>query len=157
MKNDYKNREVIKKQESLLGFLTYSERHEYFCEGSITVSNIDPTCEKRIEEKLTSRVEVHKYNLENLLGSEYYRSGIAVDGVPVTYFINMEFGIVSMIRFSDNTILISCEDCGFYSSLIGNLEKSLYKFDVFDSFVRINLNKDEYKASNIYRRITSKL
>lgn len=125
-------------------FFTEGERNEYFRSGCITVAtNISPlSCDKRIEERLTSCVEVDKYDLEKLLESEYYCSEVASDGVPITYFLNMRYGLISTIRFSDNTIHVYCKDFRFYDYLVLNIEKHQYKFDIFEDLVRINLNKD---------------
>ena len=91
---------------------------------------------------MISCVEVDKYDLEKLLESEYYCSEVASDGVPITYFLNMRYGLISTIRFSDNTIHVYCKDFRFYDYLVLNIEKYQYKFDIFEDIVRINLNKD---------------
>lgn len=145
MIDTYKNRETVyQKFESPLNVFTESERNEYFHSGCITVATntIPLICDKRIEEKSTSCIEVNKYDLEKLLVSEYYCSEVASDGVPITYFLNIRYGLISTIRFSDNTIHVYCKDSRFYDYLILNIEKHQYKFDIFEDLVRINLNKD---------------
>jgi hypothetical protein len=144
MIDTYKNREIVyQKYESPLNTLTEGEKNEYFNSGCITIPDTNPLMyEKRIKEIFTSRKEVGKYDLENLLISEYYYSGIASDGVPVTYFLNMRYGLISTIRFSDNTMHVHCENFMFYNYLVLNLKRCHYKFDIFEDFIRINLNKN---------------
>lgn len=147
MIDTYKNREIVyQKYESPLNTLTEGERSEYFNSGCITIPNLNSLVyEKRIKETFTSRKEVRKYDLESLLESEYYYSGLASDDVPITYFLNIRYGLISTIRFSDNTMHVHCENFMFYNYLVLNLKKHHYKFDVFENFVRINLNnKNEY-------------
>ena len=65
MIDEYKNREITyQKYKSPLNALTESERNEYLNSGCITVHELNPLrCEKRVEEKFTSRIEVNKFNL----------------------------------------------------------------------------------------------
>ena len=149
MEKIYKNREVIYKRcENILDSLPKEARDEYLRDGSITINKIDFSCDKKIREKLVTSRELKKYNLEELLISDYYRGGITSDGVPITYFLNIYYGLVSTILFSDDTILISCENYNFYDYLISHLEKTQYLFERFTDFIRINLKKDEHKTSN---------
>lgn len=141
MVDGYKNREVVF-GEFGTDILSDPERSEYLLNGTITVSSIEPFYERRrIKERFTSNKKINRFGIEKLLKSKFYRRELAIDGVPITYFLNMEYGLVSVIGFSDNTIHVSCNNPKFYSYLTAHLEELGCKYELFENFIRINLNK----------------
>lgn len=149
MKKIYKNREVIyQERENILDALPKEMKNEYLRDGNITIHEFNFSCEGKIREKFITQKELTKYNLERLLLSDYYRGGLTIDGVPITYFLNIDYGLISTILFSDNTLLVGCENHKFFDYLISHLEKSAYSFERFTNFIRLNLENNEYKTSN---------
>lgn len=114
----YKNREVVQERyESALNRLTEAERNEYLREGNITLDDYIPYFKREVEEKMTTRDETRKYGLEEILCAEFYSVDSTSDGVPFTHFLNLDYGLVSVIRFSDGTLHVRCEDDGYYRYL----------------------------------------
>ena len=141
MIDNYKNREVVcERNKDTINLLSERDKNEYIYDGTITVSSPTFSYDKNITERLTSRVEVDKYNLEKLLKSSYYRSGFDVDGVPITYFLNIEYGLIPTIRFSDNTMHIYCKDYRFFQYLISYFEIIGKDYEFFTDSIRIKLN-----------------
>jgi hypothetical protein len=95
---------------------------------------------REVEERMTTRHETRKYGLEDILGAEFYSVDSTSDGVPFTHFINFDYGLVSIIRFSDGTIHVFCKDERYLSFLKKRLEWS-YDIEHIGGFVRFNFLK----------------
>lgn len=139
MIDGFKNREVVQERyKSALNDLTQAERNEYLRDGQITVEDTDVFVRREVEEKKTGRHESRKNDLENILGAEYYAVYTTSDGVPFTHFINFDYGLVSIIRFSDGTIHVFCKDERYFSYLHKRL-CGCFELEKHDGFVRINI------------------
>lgn len=141
MIDGFKNREVVQERyQSALNDLTQAERNEYLRDGQITVEDVGVYVRREVEERMTTRHETRKYGLEDILGAEFYSMDSTSDGVPFTHFINFDYGLVSVIRFSDGTIHVFCKDERYLSFLKKRLEWS-YDIEHFGGFVRFNFLK----------------
>lgn len=139
MIDGFKNREVVQEQyKSALNDLTQAERNEYLRDGQITVEDMDVFVRREVEERMTTRHETRKYGLEEILCAEFYSVDSTSDGVPFTHFINFDYGLVSVIRFSDSTIHVFCKEKKYFSYLERHLN-GYYEFEQHDGFVRINI------------------
>ena len=135
----FKNREVVQERyKSALNDLTQAERNEYLRDGQITVEDVGVYVRREVEEKMTGRQESRKNDLENILGAEYYAVDTTSDGVPFTHFVNINYGLVSIIRFSDGTIHVFCKDERYFSYLHKRL-CGCFELEKHDGFVRINI------------------
>jgi hypothetical protein len=140
MEDGYKNREVTSRRyESALSILTDAERNEYLRDGYITLQEQVDLCSRRaVEEKMTTRHETRKHGLEEILQADFYAVDTASDGVPFTHFVNIDYGLVSIIRFSDGTIHVFCKDERYFSYLHKRL-CGCFELEKHDGFVRINI------------------
>lgn len=141
MIDGFKNREVVQERyESALNRLTQAEQNEYLRDGQITVDDTGVYVKREVKETVTTRHETRKYGLEDILGAEFYSMDSTSDGVPFTHFINFDYGLVSIIRFSDGTIHVFCKDERYLSFLKKRLEWS-YDIEHLGGFVRFNFLK----------------
>ena len=159
MIDGFKNREMVQERyESVLNKLTEAERNEYFRDGHITVEEqIDIYSRREVEEKMTTRHETRKYDLERILNADFYCVDTTSDGVPFTHFVNIDYGLVSVIRFSDSTIHVFCKEKKYFSYLERHLN-GYYEFEQHDGFVRINIGNPitvEEKINRIKQQLNS--
>ena len=154
----FKNREVVQERyKSALNDLTQAERNEYLRDGQITVEDMDVFVKREVEERMTTRHETRKYDLERILNAEFYCVDTTSDGVPFTHFVNLDYGLVSIIRFSDGTIHVKCDDTDYYKYLQKYLN-GVYELDFHKGFVRFNINNFvtiEDKINKIKQQLNS--
>ena len=155
MEDGYKNREVVShRYESALNILTDAERNEYLRDGHITVQEqVDVWSRRDVEEKRYTRHETRKYGLEDILQAEFYACDFSSDGVPFTHFIHMEYGLVSVICFSDKTILIQCDEKYRLSYFRDIFQK--YECEMLGDFIRLDITKkkDPYWKINLLKQL----
>lgn len=144
MEDGYKNREVMSRRyESALNILTDAERNEYLRDGHITVQEpVDLWTRREVEERRSTRHETREHDLESILHAEFFACDTASDGVPLTHFLHMDYGLISIIRFSDNTLLIYCYDentaIEYYKDLYNK-----YECEIVSGLIRVFLEKPQ--------------
>ena len=145
MVDNFKNRQVVQSvYQPTISLLSFSDMNSYKQNGFI--SPVQPYYEhqKMVTEKVTDKKWNKRFNLDKLLGIEYYKCSIASDGVPVAYYLHWSYGLITLIRFSDNTILLSCKNL---ENLFFEL-KNKFESVLFNEYVYVNLNSKKKGEKN---------
>lgn len=154
----FKNREVVQERyKSALNDLTQAERNEYLRDGQITVKDMDVFVRREVEERMTGRHETRKYGLEEILCAEFYSVDSTSDGVPVTHYLHWVYGLVSVTRFSDNTLHVWCSDNKYMKDIWRDLYHK-YETEMLQGVIRVDLNKrkpEDWKIELIKQQLNS--
>lgn len=153
MIDGFKNRAVTQERAyNAIDKLSPSDRIKYERDGFIMPETCtDPYC--KICPRRTSRYMSRKLKIEEIINAEYWRTELDQEGIPITFYLSIDYGLVKMTRFNDMTALFSCthEECNIdlYKSII----KRGYDTRMFGTYIQVDLAKEPENISEIEQKI----
>lgn len=153
MIDGYKNRAVTQERAyNAIDKISPSDRIEYERDGFIMPETwTDPYC--KICPRQTSRNMSRNLKIEEIINAEYWSNEYDQEGIPITFYLSIDYGLVKMTRFNDMTALFICSHEEHNYDLYKSIIKRGYDARFFDGYIYVDLAKEPENISEIEQKI----
>lgn len=139
MIDDCKNREVARRwADYSMHLLSEPERRQIADTGMLEPTEVFYETEGYRGERRIDRRTAGMF--ENILHAEYYEFSRANDGTPISHFLDMDLGLISVINFGD-TFLAYCKDEALTEKLYKRLLRDGQEAEMAQQYIRVIIDK----------------
>lgn len=139
MIEDCKNREVARRwADYSMHLLSESEQRQIADTGMLEPTELIYETEGKRGERRIDRRTAGMF--EDILQAEYYGFNRAIDGTPISHFLDMDMGLISVINFGD-TFLAYCKDEVLTEKLYKRLLRDGREAEMAQKYIRIKIDK----------------
>lgn len=139
MIEDCKNREVARRwADYSMHLLSESEQRQIADTGMLEPTELIYETEGKRGERRIDRRTAGMF--EDILHAEYYGFNRAIDGTPISHFLDMDLGLISVINFGD-TFLAYCKDDALTRKLLERLLSDGRDAEIVSEYIRVNIGK----------------
>lgn len=139
MIDDCKNREMVRRfADYSMHLLSEPERRQIADTGMLEPTEVIYETEGYRGERRIDRRTAGMF--ENILQAEYYEFSRANDGTPISHFLDMDLGLISVINFGD-TFLAYCKDEALTEKLYKRLLRDGQEAEMAQQYIRVIIDK----------------